>query len=171
MDNNKTNINLAKIKESQQLKDHFYRINSEEYKSKLEKIKTDREATKSAIINKVKNTTIDDEPSYGPTCETNLTKSSNILKNRITIVNEPSNHQITNISLEQEKLSYTMQIDQITDKDRENYRNQKKFQAETKIYETFASLNPKINRIYYITTIVLLLMIMIVCGIIYSIRN
>lgn len=171
---NKLNINLASIKDSQEKKDSFYRVNSEEYQARLEKIKADREITKKAIINKVKAQTNEKQQQLHHR-ESSLHKTPKIKKPsgklRETLSFVKNRRQVgpkqMDIELEQEKLSYTLQMDLITDKNRQKYRREKKQLAEAKIYDTFAKLDPKLTHLYYLVCGSLLLLILICSGIIY----
>ncbi|MDR1782092.1 MAG: hypothetical protein LBR40_03735 [Bacilli bacterium] len=170
-EDNKLNINLKALKESQEKKDSFYRVNSDEYRAKLEKIKADREAAKKAIINKVKeqdnNTIIKPQKEITIEKKVEVKKRATKIKDTLSFVKNKRETKPIDIDLAQEKLSYTLQMDKISDVDRRRYRREKQEFAEAKIYDTFSKLDPQLSKFYYIICTSLLFITIVTILIIY----
>ncbi|MDF9867571.1 seryl-tRNA synthetase [Bacilli bacterium PM5-3] len=182
---NKPNINFDTLRESQQKSMELQKKNSEEaekIKEEIERKRKKREEAKQAIIKKINEganqevTQLKSETKIRKN-ETpqNFFKRTNVreesLPSNIKVIKKDNNPIERNeIKSSQEKLSYTLQMDVISDEQVSAYQKRKQRTLGISIDDKFAKLTPTFTKIYIVVITVLLFLIAIALFIIQSIN-
>ncbi|WP_423364187.1 hypothetical protein [Mycoplasma sp. P36-A1] len=174
------NINIAKLKESQKKREDFFKKHPDLLSEQIEQKRKEREQAKKAIIKKINSdnkplsktkvtpskpiTSLkDNEKSVVKRPQTDDVKKSpeiRVIKSRAS--NKDKKTTTTNtVGEKQQRLSYTLQMDQVSNSHVEAYRKKKRKDNYFNFEDRFESLNPKINRYYTIVIIILLVLISI----------
>lgn len=173
---NKPGIDIEKLRQSQSTSNEIYKDNNflnEEIRRKKQK----REEAKQAIIKKINQdvTTVKQTPVKNQ-LDPIPAKPTQPLKQQETTIKAPANIKVIKSSVHsnkqkiketQERISYTLQMDAITQDQVNAYKDRKARKSSLDVNDKFVNLTPKITYLY-LTIVGILTILIIIAYIIYN---